>query len=142
MAGSVNKVILVGHLGGDPEIKALPSGSTMAKLSVATTESWNDKATGQRQERTEWHKVVVMDPKLAQICERYLSKGQLVYIEGSIQTRSWDDKESGQKRYMTEIKAREMRMLGGRPDGARAGAAGPAAPEPPGTDDVDDGVPF
>ena len=142
MAGSVNKVILVGHLGGDPEIKALPSGSTMAKLSVATTESWNDKATGQRQERTEWHKVVVMDPKLAQICERYLSKGQLVYIEGSIQTRSWDDKESGQKRYMTEIKAREMRMLGGRPDGARAGAAGPAAPEPPGADDVDDGVPF
>jgi single-strand DNA-binding protein len=142
MAGSVNKVILVGHLGGDPEIKALPSGSTMAKLSVATTESWNDKATGQRQERTEWHKVVVMDPKLAQICERYLSKGQLVYIEGSIQTRSWDDKESGQKRYMTEIKAREMRMLGGRPDGARAGAAGPAASEPPGTDDVDDGVPF
>ena len=89
MAGSVNKVILVGHLGGDPEIKALPSGSTMAKLSVATSESWTDKASGQKQERTEWHKVVVMDPKLAQICERYLSKGQLVYIEGSIQTRSW-----------------------------------------------------
>lgn len=144
MAGSVNKVILVGHLGGDPEIKALPSGSTMAKLSVATSESWTDKTSGQRQERTEWHKVVVMDPKLAQICERYLSKGQLVYIEGSIQTRSWDDKESGQKKYMTEVKAREMRMLGGRPDGARGGAAaaGPGAPEPAGTDDPDDSVPF
>lgn len=142
MAGSVNKVILVGHLGGDPEIKALPSGSQMAKLSVATSESWTDKATGQKQERTEWHKVVVMDPKLAQVCERYLSKGQLVYIEGSIQTRSWDDKESGQKRYMTEIKAREMRMLGGRPDGARA-AGGPSSPEPPaGGDGDDDSVPF
>jgi single-strand DNA-binding protein len=142
MSGSVNKVILVGHLGGDPEIKALPSGSTMAKLSVATSESWTDKASGQRQERTEWHKVVVMDPKLAQICERYLSKGQLVYIEGSIQTRSWDDKESGQKRYMTEVKAREMRMLGGRPDGARGAAASPAAPDSPATEDPDDSVPF
>ena len=142
MAGSVNKVILVGHLGGDPEIKALPSGSQMAKLSVATTETWTDKNSGQRQERTEWHKVVVMDPKLAQICERYLSKGQLVYIEGSIQTRSWDDKESGQKRYMTEVKAREMRMLGGRPDGARGGAAAPGAAEPPAPEDPDDSVPF
>lgn len=141
MAGSVNKVILVGHLGGDPEIKALPSGSQMAKLSVATSESWTDKNSGQKQERTEWHKVVVMDPKLAQICERYLSKGQLVYIEGSIQTRSWDDKESGQKKYMTEIKAREMRMLGGRPDGAR-GASGPAAPAPDAEPDPDDSVPF
>jgi len=144
MAGSVNKVILVGHLGGDPEIKALPSGSTMAKLSVATSESWTDKTSGQKQERTEWHKVVVMDPKLAQVCERYLSKGQLVYIEGSIQTRSWDDKESGQKKYMTEIKAREMRMLGGRPDGARGGAApsSPGAPDTHTPEDPDDSVPF
>jgi single-strand DNA-binding protein len=141
----VNKVILVGHLGGDPEIKALPSGSTMAKLSVATSESWTDKVSGQKQERTEWHKVVVMDPKLAQICERYLSKGQLVYIEGSIQTRSWDDKESGQKKYMTEVKAREMRMLGGRPDGARGGGATPAGPgasDPHTSEDPDDSVPF
>jgi single-strand DNA-binding protein len=142
MAGSVNKVILVGHLGADPEIKALPSGTQMAKLRVATSESWTDKNSGQRQERTEWHNVVVMDGKLAQICERYLSKGQLVYIEGSIQTRSWDDKESGQKRYMTEVKAREMRMLGGRPDGARGPAAAPGAPEPPSAEDPDDSVPF
>ena len=142
MAGSVNKVILVGHLGADPEMKALPSGMQMAKLRVATSETWTDKTSGQRQEKTEWHNVIVYD-KLAGICERYLSKGQLVYIEGSIQTRSWDDKESGQKRYMTEIKARDMRMLGGRPDGARGGAAAPTAPEPPmGGEDPDDSVPF
>ena len=141
MAGSVNKVILVGHLGADPEMKALPSGMQMAKLRVATSETWTDKTSGQRQEKTEWHNVIVYD-KLAGICERYLSKGQLVYIEGSIQTRSWDDKESGQKRYMTEIKARDMRMLGGRPDGARSGGAAPAAPEPPMDGDPDDSVPF
>ncbi|MFN7987627.1 MAG: single-stranded DNA-binding protein [Thermoanaerobaculia bacterium] len=140
MAGSVNKVILVGHLGADPEMKALPSGMQMAKLRVATSESWTDKASGQKQEKTEWHNVIVYD-KLAGICERYLSKGQLVYIEGSIQTRSWDDKESGQKRYMTEIKARDMKMLGGRPDGAR-GASGPAAPAPDAEPDPDDSVPF
>ena len=141
MAGSVNKVILVGHLGADPEMKALPSGMQMAKLRVATSETWTDKTSGQRQEKTEWHNVIVYD-KLAGICERYLSKGQLVFIEGSIQTRSWDDKESGQKRYMTEIKARDMRMLGGRPDGARSSGAAPAAPEPPMDGDPDDSVPF
>ncbi|MHB8797588.1 MAG: single-stranded DNA-binding protein [Thermoanaerobaculia bacterium] len=141
MAGSVNKVILVGHLGADPEMKALPSGMQMAKLRIATSETWTDKTSGQRQEKTEWHNVIVYD-KLAGICERYLSKGQLVFIEGSIQTRSWDDKESGQKRYMTEIKARDMRMLGGRPDGARGGGAAPAAPEPPMDGDPDDSVPF
>ncbi len=141
MAGSVNKVILVGHLGADPEMKALPSGMQMAKLRIATSETWTDKTSGQRQEKTEWHNVIVYD-KLAGICERYLSKGQLVFIEGSIQTRSWDDKETGQKRYMTEIKARDMRMLGGRPDGARGGGAAPAAPEPPMDGDPDDSVPF
>ena len=144
MAGSVNKVILIGHLGADPEMKALPSGVQLAKLKIATNESWTDKARGQKQERTEWHTVIVYD-KLAGICERYLSKGQLVFIEGSLQTRSWDDKETGQTRYMTEIKARDMKMLGGRPDAARGGAAGPAGPgpaEPPGGDDPDDGVPF
>ncbi len=141
MAGSVNKVILVGHLGADPEMKALPSGIQLAKLRVATSESWTDKASGQKQEKTEWHNVIVYD-KLAGICERYLSKGQLVYIEGSLQTRSWDDKETGQKRYMTEIKARDMRMLGGRPDGSRSAAGAPSAPEPPAAEDPDDSVPF
>jgi single-strand DNA-binding protein len=140
MAGSVNKVILIGHLGADPEMKQTPSGLSIANLRIATTEVWNDKNTGQKQERTEWHRVVVYD-RLAGICERFLSKGQLVYIEGSIQTRSWDDKETGQKRYMTEIKARDMRMLGGRPSGTSA-AGGPAAPEVSAGGEADDDVPF
>lgn len=144
MAGSVNKVILVGHLGADPEMKTLPSGSLMAKIRLATSESWTDKTTGQKTEKTEWHNVVVMDPKLAGIVERYLAKGRLVYVEGSISTRSWEDRESGQKRYMTEIKARDIRMLGGRPDGAPRGAAAeePDAGPAGGAGDADDEVPF
>ncbi len=138
MSGSVNKVILIGNLGADPEIKQTPSGMQIAQLRIATTDVWNDKNTGQKQERTEWHRVVAYD-KLASICERYLSKGRQVYIEGSLQTRSWDDKQTGQKRYMTEIKAREMKMLGGRPEGA--GPAPASEPEPPGPD-ADDDVPF
>ena len=127
MAGSVNKVILVGHLGADPEMRQTTAGVPIARLRVATTETWNDRATGQKQERTEWHTVIAYD-KLAGICERYLSKGRLVYIEGSLQTRSWDDKETGQKRYATEIKARDMKMLGGRPEGSSG--VGPAVSEP------------
>jgi len=148
MAGSVNKVILVGHLGKDPEMKTLPSGGLMAKFSLATSESWTDKATGQRTEKTEWHNIVVWDPKLASVVERFLAKGRLVYIEGSIATRSWDDRETGQKRYMTEIKARDIRMLGARPDGGGAGAgaaasSGPASgPEPAGGGEPEDEVPF
>ena len=107
MAGSVNKVILVGHLGADPEMRATTGGVPIARLRIATTETWNDRATGQKQEKTEWHTVIAFD-KLAGICERYLSKGRLVYIEGALQTRTWDDKESGQKRYATEIKAQAM----------------------------------
>ena len=142
MSGSVNKVILIGNLGKDPEIKQTPSGMQIANLSVATTDTWIDKNTGQKQEKTEWHRVVAYD-KLASICERYLSKGRQVYIEGSLTTRSWDDKQTGQKRYMTEIKAKEMKMLGGRPEGAGSGpgpASGPDA-EPQGPD-ADDDVPF
>lgn len=144
MAGSVNKVILVGHLGKDPEMKTLPSGGLMAKFSLATSESWMDKATGQRTEKTEWHNIVVWDPKLASVVERFLAKGRLVYVEGSIATRSWDDRETGQKKYMTEIKARDIRMLGGRPDGAGGAGVAPgggAAPEPAGGE-PDDDVPF
>ena len=142
MAGSINKVILVGHLGADPEMKATPSGMQIAKLRIATTDVWNDKATGQKQEKTEWHNVVAFD-RLAGICERYLGKGRLVYVEGSLTTRSWDDKDTGQKRYMTEIKARDIQMLGPRPDRATGGgpAAGPE-PEPSGGPDADDDVPF
>ena len=144
MSGSVNKVILIGNLGADPEIKQTPSGMRIAQLRIATTEVWTDRVSGQKQEKTEWHRVVAYD-KLASICEQYLAKGRQVYIEGSLTTRSWDDKQTGQKRYMTEIKAREMKMLGGRPDGASAGAAagsGPASgPEPTGGE-PDDEVPF
>ncbi len=141
MAGSVNKVILVGHLGADPEMRQTTAGVPIARLRVATSETWNDRATGQKQERTEWHTVIAYD-KLAGICERYLSKGRLVYIEGALQTRSWDDKETGQKRYATEIKARDMKMLGGRPEGSSG--VGPAVSEPAaaaGGGDDDD-VPF
>jgi single-strand DNA-binding protein len=145
MAGSVNKVILIGHLGADPEMRATTGGVPIARLRVATTETWNDRATGQKQERTEWHTVIAFD-KLAGICERYLSKGRLVYIEGALQTRSWDDKETGQKRYATEIKARDMKMLGGRPDGGGGGsgvtASAASAPEGPEGGDADDDVPF
>ena len=139
MAGSVNKVILIGHLGADPEMRQTTAGVAIARLRVATTETWNDRATGQKQERTEWHTVIAYD-KLAGICERYLAKGRLVYIEGSIQTRSWDDKETGQKRYATEIKARDMKMLGSRPEGS-SGVGGPTVPEPAGGE-ADDDVPF
>ena len=112
MAGSVNKVILIGHLGADPEMRATTGGVPIARLRVATTETWNDRATGQKQEKTEWHTVIAFD-KLAGICERYLSKGRLVYIEGALQTRTWDDKESGQKRYWTEIFVQDLTLLGG-----------------------------
>ncbi|MEO6325654.1 MAG: single-stranded DNA-binding protein [Thermoanaerobaculia bacterium] len=147
MSGSLNKVILIGHLGADPEMKTTTTGVQIAKLRIATTETWNDRASGQRQEKTEWHSVTCFD-KLAGICERYLAKGRLVYVEGSLATRTWDDKETGQKRYATEIKARDMRMLGGRPDGAGgAGGGGGATPSdgpqgPPMGGDADDDVPF
>ena len=144
MAGSVNKVILVGHLGADPEIKALPSGTQMAKLRVATSESWTDKNSGQRQERTEWHNIVAW-ARLAEICGQYLKKGKLVYIEGSLRTDSWDDKETGQKKYRTEIVARDMRMLDKKGDdsGDGGGSYASSRPSSAGADMVeDDDVPF
>jgi single-strand DNA-binding protein len=114
MSGSVNKVILIGRLGRDPEIKSTPSGSTVAKFSLATDESYTDRG-GAKQERTEWHNIVAWD-KLAEICGQYLKKGKLVFIEGRIHTDSWDDKETGVKKYRTEIIAREMKMLDRRGD--------------------------
>ncbi len=106
----VNKVILVGHLGRDPEVRHTESGTTVANFNIATTERYNDKQ-GERQERTEWHRIVAW-AKLADICEKYLHKGKQVYIEGRLQTRSWD--EDGKKRYTTEVVARELVMLGKR----------------------------
>ncbi|HWG29401.1 MAG TPA: single-stranded DNA-binding protein [Steroidobacteraceae bacterium] len=123
MARGVNKVILIGNLGADPETRAMPSGSTVANLRIATSESWRDKQTGEQQERTEWHRVALFG-RLAEIASEYLRKGSQVYIEGSLRTRKWQDKQ-GNERYSTEIVGNELQMLGGRGGGAGAGA-GPA----------------
>jgi single-strand DNA-binding protein len=109
MARGINKVILIGNLGADPEIRYMPSGGAVANLNMATSESWKDKTTGQIQDRTEWHRVVMFN-RLAEICGEYLKKGSKLYIEGSLRTRKWQDKE-GQDRYTTEIVATEMQML-------------------------------
>src|SRR5712671_3708680 len=114
MAGSVNRVILVGRLGKDPEIRSIPSGTSVSKFSIATDERFTDKS-GEKQERTEWHNIEAWG-KLGEICGQYLRKGKLVYIEGSIRTESWDDKESGQKKYRTKIVASDMQMLDKKSD--------------------------
>ena len=118
MARGINKVILIGNLGADPETRAMPSGTTVANLRVATSESWRDKQTGEQQERTEWHRVALFG-RLAEIAGEYLRKGSQVYIEGSLRTRKWQDKQ-GNVRYSTEIVGNELQMLGGR-GGAAAG---------------------
>ena len=123
MARGINKVILVGNLGADPETRYTASGSAIANIRLATSESWRDKQTGETQEKTEWHRVVFFN-RLAEIAGEYLRKGSQVYIEGKIQTRKWQD-QSGQDRYTTEIVANEMQMLGGR---AGEGAPRQAAP--------------
>jgi single-strand DNA-binding protein len=121
MARGINKVILIGHLGADPETRAMPSGLTVANLRLATTESWKDKQSGEQQERTEWHNVALFG-RLGEIAAEYLRKGSQVYIEGRLRTRKWQDKE-GRDRYTTEIVGNEMQMLGGR-GGAGGGAGG------------------
>lgn len=113
---SVNKVILIGNLGRDPEVRYLPSGSAVCNLRLATTESWKDKASGEKKEITEWHSVVLFD-KLAEIAGEYLRKGRSVYIEGRLQTRKWQDKETGADRYSTEVRGDVMQMLGSREGG-------------------------
>ena len=119
MARGINKVIIVGNLGNDPEMRYMPSGSAIANLSVATTDSWKDKQSGQQQEQTEWHRVVFFN-RLAEIAGEYLRKGSQVYIEGSLKTRKWTDK-SGNDRYTTEIVGKDMQMMGGRSGGEQAG---------------------
>jgi single-strand DNA-binding protein len=120
MAGGVNKVILIGNLGADPEVRFTPGGQAVANFRIATSESWNDK-NGQKQERTEWHRIVVWG-KLAELCGEYLKKGRQCYVEGRLQTREWTDKEN-RKNYTTEVVANTVTFLGGR-DGAGAGAGG------------------
>ena len=126
MAGSVNKVILIGNLGRDPEIRSTQDGMRIANLSVATSETWRDKATGERKERTEWHRVVIFNDKLVEIVEKYLKKGAKVYLEGALQTRKWTD-NSGQERYTTEVVLQryrgELTMLDGRGGGESTGYA-------------------
>ncbi len=170
MAGSVNKVILVGNLGKDPEVRRLGSGDPVVNLRIATSENWRDKATGERKERTEWHSVVIFNENLAKIAEQYLKKGSKVYIEGQLQTRKWQD-QSGQDRYSTEVVLQgfnsQLTMLDGRGGGSGAsddgdmgssrsdfGASGPmgarerkpalaeAGAGPGRRDDLDDEIPF
>jgi single-strand DNA-binding protein len=128
MAGSVNKVILLGNLGRDPEVRNTQDGSKIVNLSLATSESWKDRASGERKEKTEWHRVVIFNPNLADIAERYLKKGSKVYLEGALQTRKWTDKD-GQERYSTEVVIGrfkgELTLLDGRGgEGAGAGGGG------------------
>jgi single-strand DNA-binding protein len=124
MAGSVNKVILVGNLGADPEVRRMGSGEPVVNLRIATSESWRDKASGERKEKTEWHTVVIFNENLAKIAEQYLRKGSTVYIEGQLQTRKWQDK-TGQDRYTTEVVVQryrgELTLLGGRGEGGGGG---------------------
>ena len=158
MARGINKVIIVGNVGGDPETRYMPSGSAVTNLTIATNESWKDKQTGEQKERTEWHRVAMFN-RLAEIAAEYLRKGSQVYIEGKLRTRKWQDK-SGQERYTTEIIADEMQMLGGRGGsggggnfgggkqdagqggGQSGGQGGGNAPPQPGPDDFDDDIPF
>ncbi|MBA4805793.1 MAG: single-stranded DNA-binding protein [Brevundimonas sp.] len=120
MAGSVNKVILVGNLGRDPEIRTLNSGERVANLSLATSETWRDKSSGERKEKTEWHRVVIFNDNIVKVCENYLKKGSTVYVEGQLQTRKWTDQQ-GVEKYSTEVVIQkfkgELTMLGGRGEG-------------------------
>jgi single-strand DNA-binding protein len=155
MAGSVNKVILVGNLGRDPEVRRLPSGDPVVNLRLATTESWRDKNSGERRERTEWHNVVIFNENLARVAEQYLKKGAKIYIEGQLQTREWED-SSGAKRYSTEVVLQrfrgELQMLdsrgagGGEVEDRQGGDFGASDPMQRGRtslkEELDDEIPF
>lgn len=163
MAGSVNKVILVGNLGRDPEVRTMQSGGRVCNLSLATSESWKDRNSGERKERTEWHRVVVFNDALVGVCERFLKKGSKIYIEGQLETRKWQD-QSGQEKYSTEVVLRpfrgELTMLDGRGEGGGGGSydSGPdyssgggrsggsydrdRSPGPGPMNDLDDEIPF
>jgi single-strand DNA-binding protein len=147
MARGVNKVIIVGNLGQDPETRYMPSGSAVTNFTVATNESWKDKQTGEQKDRTEWHRIAMFG-RLAEIAAEYLRKGSQVYIEGKLRTRKWQDRD-GKDRYTTEIIADEMQMLGGRGGGGSApmssdtaSASVPAGAPPPPDGDFDDDIPF
>ena len=140
MSGSINKVILVGNVGQDPEVRRMSNGDAVVNLSVATGESWRDKSSGERREKTEWHRVVIFNEHLAKVAEQYVRKGSKVYVEGQIQTRKWTDQQ-GQDKYSTEIVLNRFRgdlqMLDSK--GERLGGSGET---PPGAGDLDDEIPF
>lgn len=151
MAGSVNKVILVGNLGADPDVRTMQSGDKVVNLSLATSETWKDKASGERKENTQWHRVVVFNQGLVNVCENYLKKGSKLYIEGQLETRSWE--QDGQKKYTTEVVLRpfrgELTMLDSRNSGGDFGGdsygqqpanQGSATPAP--VDELEDEIPF
>lgn len=149
MAGSVNKVILVGNLGADPEIRTMQSGSEVANLSIATSESWKDKASGERKEKTEWHRVVVFNEGLVKIAKSYLKKGSKIYVEGQLETRSWESQ--GQKKYATEVVLRpyrgELTMLDSKGESSSGGYVDSSRNIPPETnqqtvDELEDEIPF
>ena len=161
MAGSVNKVILVGNLGRDPEIRSMQSGEEIAQLSLATSENWRDKASGERKEKTEWHRVVIFNENLVKVAKQYLKKGSKVYLEGQLQTRKWTDKDGAEK-YTTEVVLQryrgELTMLDGREGGGGmgdsgggssgmgggggGGGSGRSSGPAPKRDDLDDEIPF
>ncbi len=169
MAGSVNKVIIVGNVGKDPEIRSTQSGGKIANVTLATSESWNDKASGERKEKTEWHRVVIFNDRLVDVVERFVKKGEKLYVEGSLQTRKWTD-QSGQEKYTTEVVVDRFRgditLLGGRSGGgggesyggeggfggaaprqgarqpARSGGDSPSWEPRSGGGDLDDDIPF
>jgi single-strand DNA-binding protein len=145
MARGINKVILIGNLGQDPETRYMPSGSAVTNFTVATNESWKDKQTGEQKDRTEWHRVAMFN-RLAEIAAEYLRKGSQVYIEGKLRTRKWQDRD-GNDRWTTEVIADEMQMLGGRGGGSAPmnqdpGPGSAPAPSGSGSDDFDDDIPF
>jgi single-strand DNA-binding protein len=157
MSGSVNKVILIGNVGKDPEIRTTQDGVRIANFSVATSERWRDKSSGEQREKTEWHRVVVFNEGLAKIVEQYVRKGTSLYVEGALQTRKWTD-QSGQERYSTEIVMQKYRgeitLLGSKPDGQQSGGSSDSygggssnvgvygAPAMGGPSDLDDEIPF
>ena len=144
MARGINKVIIVGNLGADPDSRAMPSGNAVTNISVATSESWNDRDTGEKQEKTEWHRVVFFN-RLAEIAAQYLKKGSQVYVEGKLQTRKWEDKE-GNERWTTEVVANQMQMLGDRMSGDisndNASSSQSTSDNDFSTDEFDDDIPF
>ena len=148
MAGSVNKVILIGNLGKDPEVRRMTSGEPIVNLSVATSDTWRDKASGERKERTEWHRVVIFNENLAKVAEQFLRKGSKVYLEGALQTRKWTDKD-GNEKYSTEVVLQRFRgelvMLDGRNEGGGASRERIGASDAPAAfqrDEMEDEIPF